>query len=105
VSGPRRGTLMHHYKVDDNGIVAVGETWSFATGHNNMAMNRAVLQVARKSTSRRTGLEESMLKPGRAVHPLLRTRACPAPRHALGQMALRVQLLAPDGKVLSEIAR
>ena len=38
---------MHHYKVYDDGIVL----WAnliIATGHNNMAMNRSVLQVARR---------------------------------------------------------
>jgi NAD-reducing hydrogenase large subunit len=41
-----RGTLIHHYRVDDLGLV----TWVnliVATGHNNLAMNRGVLQVAR----------------------------------------------------------
>ena len=41
-----RGTLIHHYRVDDLGLI----TWVnliVATGHNNLAMNRGVLQVAR----------------------------------------------------------
>jgi len=40
-----RGTLIHHYRVDDLGLI----TWVnliVATGHNNLAMNRGVLQVA-----------------------------------------------------------
>ncbi len=102
VSEAPRGTLMHHYKVDDNGLV----TWAnlvIATGHNNMAMNRAVLQVARKHV-KADRLEESMLNRVEAVircyDPCL---SCST--HALGQMALRVQLLAPDGHVLSELVR
>jgi NAD-reducing hydrogenase large subunit len=102
VSEAPRGTLMHHYKVDDNGLVE----WAnlvIATGHNNAAMNRAVLQVARKHV-KADRLEESMLNRVEAVircyDPCL---SCST--HALGQMALRVQLLAPDGKVLGEIAR
>ena len=42
-----RGTLNHHYKVDENGQI----TWAnlvIATGHNNNAMNRGVLQAARQ---------------------------------------------------------
>jgi len=38
--------LIHHYKVDDDGLVE----WVnlvIATGHNNLAMNRSVLQTAR----------------------------------------------------------
>jgi NAD-reducing hydrogenase large subunit len=41
-----RGTLIHHYRVDDMGLV----TWVnliVATGHNNLAISRGVLQVAR----------------------------------------------------------
>ena len=102
VSEAPRGTLMHHYRVDDDGIVQ----WAnlvIATGHNNMAMNRAVLQVARKHV-KADRLEESMLNRVEAVircyDPCL---SCST--HALGQMALRVQLLAPDGQVLSELVR
>jgi NAD-reducing hydrogenase large subunit len=102
VSEAPRGTLMHHYKVDDDGLVE----WAnlvIATGHNNAAMNRAVLQVARKHV-KADRLEESMLNRVEAVircyDPCL---SCST--HALGQMALRIQLLAPDGKVLGELAR
>jgi NAD-reducing hydrogenase large subunit len=41
-----QGTLLHHYRVDRDGIVQ----WAnlvIATGHNNLAMNRSVAQVAR----------------------------------------------------------
>jgi NAD-reducing hydrogenase large subunit len=102
VSEAPRGTLMHHYKVDDDGIVQ----WAnlvIATGHNNMAMNRAVLQVARHHV-KGDRLEEPMLNRVEAVircyDPCL---SCST--HALGQMALRIQLLGPDGAVLSDLAR
>jgi NAD-reducing hydrogenase large subunit len=102
VSEAPRGTLMHHYKVDDDGLVE----WVnlvIATGHNNMAMNRAVLQVARRHV-KADRLEEAMLNRVEAVircyDPCL---SCST--HALGQMAIRVQLLAPDGAVLDELAR
>ncbi|MDY0039783.1 MAG: Ni/Fe hydrogenase subunit alpha, partial [Desulforhabdus sp.] len=42
-----RGTLFHHYKVDEYGLM----TWAnmiVATGNNNLAMNRGVLQVAKR---------------------------------------------------------
>lgn len=40
-----RGTLLHHYKIDENGLM-VWANLIIATGHNNLAMNRGVLQVA-----------------------------------------------------------
>ena len=93
---------MHHYRVDDNGLVE----WVnliIATGHNNMAMNRAVLQVARRHV-KADRLEEAMLNRVEAVircyDPCL---SCST--HALGQMAIKVQLLAPGGAVLDELAR
>jgi NAD-reducing hydrogenase large subunit len=102
VSEAPRGTLMHHYKVDDDGIVQ----WAnliIATGHNNMAMNRAVLQVARHHV-KADRLEEPMLNRVEAVircyDPCL---SCST--HALGEMALRIQLLGPDGAVLDDLAR
>jgi NAD-reducing hydrogenase large subunit len=97
-----RGTLMHHYKVDDDGIVE----WAnlvIATGHNNMAMNQSVLQVARRYVKSDT-LDESMLNRVEAVircyDPCL---SCST--HALGQMALDIQLLSFEGAVLSELKR
>ena len=40
-----RGILIHHYKVDESGAIR----WAnliVATGHNNLAINRSVKQVA-----------------------------------------------------------
>jgi NAD-reducing hydrogenase large subunit len=97
-----RGTLMHHYRVDDHGIVQ----WAnllIATGHNNLAMNRGVLQAARRYL-RGDRLEEPMLNRVEAVircyDPCL---SCST--HAVGQMPLQVRLLAPDGAVLQELTR
>ena len=97
-----RGTLMHHYKVDDNGLVE----WAnlvIATGHNNMAMNRSVAQVA-KQYVKADRLEEPMLNRVEAVirsyDPCL---SCST--HSLGDMALDIQLLSPEGAVLDRIKR
>ncbi len=102
VSEAPRGTLMHHYKVDDDGIVQ----WAnlvIATGHNNMAMNQSVLQVARHYI-KGDAIEESMLNRVEAVircyDPCL---SCST--HALGQMALDIQLLGPDGALLDQLKR
>jgi NAD-reducing hydrogenase large subunit len=102
VSEAPRGTLIHHYKVDDNGLI----TWAnliIATGHNNLAMNRGVLQVA-KHYVHGTKLSEGMLNRVEAVirafDPCL---SCST--HALGQMALDVRLLGPDGELLDELRR
>ena len=102
VSEAPRGTLMHHYRVDDDGIVQ----WAnlvIATGHNNLAMNRSVAQVA-KAYVKSASLTEAMLNRVEAVircyDPCL---SCST--HALGEMPLRVQLLGPDRAVLDELVR
>ena len=95
-----RGTLFHHYKIDDQGLIR----WAnliIATGQNNLAMNRSVLQVAKHY------VHGDRLTPGalnrveaviRAYDPCL---SCST--HASGRMALQLQLLAPGGEVLDEV--
>ena len=73
-----------------------------ATGHNNLAMNRGVPQVARRYVEAQR-LTEAMLNRVEAVircyDPCL---SCST--HALGQMPLHLQLLGPDGAVVDELA-
>ena len=102
VSEAPRGTLLHHYRVDDDGIVQ----WAnlvIATGHNNLAMNRSVRQVAKRYV-KSAQLSEPMLNRVEAVircyDPCL---SCST--HALGEMALHLQLIGPDGAVLDELVR
>ena len=54
-----RGTLVHHYRVDGEGI-AQWANLVIATGHNNLAMNRSALQVRRD----RGGAVRCMRRPG-----------------------------------------
>jgi NAD-reducing hydrogenase large subunit len=97
-----RGTLLHHYKIDEHGLI-VWANLIIATGHNNLAMNRGVFQVARHFVDGER-LQEGMLNRVEAVirayDPCL---SCST--HALGRMPLRIQLLAPDGDVLDELTR
>lgn len=97
-----RGTLLHHYKIDENGLIR----WVnlvIATGHNNLAMNKGVLQVARQFI-RSPKIEEPMLNRVEAVirafDPCL---SCST--HAIGHMSLHVQLVAADGEVVDEVRR
>jgi NAD-reducing hydrogenase large subunit len=99
VSEAPRGTLMHHYRIDERGLME----WAnlvIATGHNNMAMNRGVLQVARhfvKDGQMTEGTLNRVEAVIRAFDPCL---SCST--HAAGQMPLHVQLLAADGAVVDE---
>ncbi|HWR51784.1 MAG TPA: Ni/Fe hydrogenase subunit alpha, partial [Bryobacteraceae bacterium] len=95
-----RGTLIHHYKVDDKGAI----TWAnliVATGHNNLAMDRSVEQVAKRFVDG-TKLSEGMLNRVQAVvrayDPCL---SCST--HATGGPALAIELRGADGTLLDEI--
>jgi NAD-reducing hydrogenase large subunit len=102
VSEAPRGTLLHHYRVDDDGLVE----WAnlvIATGHNNLAMNESITQVARTYV-KSDQLTEAMLNRVEAVircyDPCL---SCST--HALGDMPLHISLVTPDGTVVDEIRR
>ncbi len=92
-----RGTLIHHYQVDENDLVTMANL-IVSTTHNNQAMNEAVRQVARQYLNGREiteGLLNHIEVAIRAFDPCL---SCAT--HALGQMPLAVELQGPDGQVL-----
>ncbi len=97
-----RGTLMHHYKVDENGKI----TWAnlvIATGQNNHAMNQGVLQAAKhfvKNGKFTEGILNRVEAVVRTFDPCL---SCSS--HAVGQMPLVLSLLSADGKVLDRVVR
>jgi NAD-reducing hydrogenase large subunit len=101
VSEAPRGTLIHHYKVDRNGLI-VWANMIIATGHNNAAMNRGVLQVARHYVHGNK-LQEGMLNRVEAVirafDPCL---SCST--HADGRMALEVELRSSQGELLDVLS-
>jgi NAD-reducing hydrogenase large subunit len=95
-----RGILIHHYKVDDCGAMQ----WSnlvIATGHNNLAINRSIEQVARHYVHGER-IEEGMLNRVsavvRAYDPCL---SCST--HAGGIVPMRIELVAADGRVLDGV--
>jgi NAD-reducing hydrogenase large subunit len=102
VSEAPRGTLFHHYRVKRGGLLSFVNL-VIATGQNNLAMNQAILQIARRFVLG-DRLSEGMLnrvEAGiRAFDPCL---SCST--HALGRIPLRVQLLGPDGALRDEVRR
>lgn len=97
-----RGTLFHHYWVDEGGVIQKVNL-IVSTGHNNLAMNRTVAQIAAHYLSGREineGLLNRLEGGIRTYDPCL---SCSV--HAVGEMPLRVVLLGPDGEVLGERKR
>ncbi len=97
-----RGTLIHHYKVDQDGIIKQCNM-IIATEHNNLAYNKAVTQVAKKYVNSKK-LKEGMLNRVEAVirafDPCL---SCAT--HAVGKMPLEIQLKDSEGKLIDEKIR
>ena len=102
VSEAPRGTLMHHYRIDENGLIEYANL-IIATGHNNMAMNRGVKQVAQHFI-RGEKIEEGMLN---RVEAVIRTfdPCLSCSTHAMGKMPMQVELIAPDGRVVDTARR
>ena len=102
ISEAPRGTLIHHYRIDDDGLMTWGNL-IIATGHNNLAMNRGVKQVAEHFVDG-NNLQEGMLNRVEAVirsfDPCL---SCST--HAIGQMPLRIDLVDASGNRLDALER
>jgi NAD-reducing hydrogenase large subunit len=102
VSEAPRGTLFHHYQVDEHGLLE-RVNLLIATGQNNLAMNETVAQIARRYVSGQKlteGILNRVEAGVRAFDPCL---SCST--HAAGQMPLSVRLLGPDGALLDEVRR
>ncbi len=102
VSEAPRGTLFHEYHVDDTGVLQKVNL-IIATGQNNMAMNKTVKQIAQAYVNGHD-LTEGVLN--RIEHGIRMYDPClSCSTHALGQMPLQVQLVAPTGEVVAEHSR
>jgi len=92
-----RGTLIHHYKVNEDGAI----TWAnliVATGHNNLAISRSVDQVARRyidGAKMQEGMLNRVSAVVRAYDPCL---SCST--HADGQYPVDIQLVNAAGAVV-----
>jgi NAD-reducing hydrogenase large subunit len=97
-----RGTLIHHYRVDEHDQVTMANL-IVSTTHNNEPMNRAVKGVAEKYFDGREvteGLLNRIEVAIRAYDPCL---SCAT--HAMGRMPLSVAVIGPEGKELSRRVR
>jgi NAD-reducing hydrogenase large subunit len=95
-----RGTLFHHYKVNENDQITMCNL-IVSTTSNNEAMNRAVRGVADEYISEQAEVTEGMLNRVevaiRAYDPCL---SCAT--HAMGKMPLSVELIDHEGSKISE---
>ena len=94
-----RGTLFHHYQVDENDLVTMANL-IVSTTNNNHAMNTAVREVASKyldGNEITEGLLNHIEVAIRAYDPCL---SCAT--HAIGKMPLEVTLIDAEGNELDK---
>ncbi len=97
-----RGTLFHEYTVDDDGLIT-SVNMVIATGQNNLAMNRTVLQIAREFVHGADVTEGALnrVEAGiRAYDPCL---SCST--HAFGQMPMLIEITDAHGEVIAMARR
>jgi NAD-reducing hydrogenase large subunit len=97
-----RGTLIHHYHVNEDDLVDRA-TLIVSTTNNNQAMNESIRQVAKRYLDGRKlteGLLNHIEVAVRAFDPCL---SCST--HALGKMALAVELVDAEGGVLDRLSK
>lgn len=97
-----RGTLFHHYRIDDDGLVEKANL-IVSTTNNNQAMNESIRHVATQHLEGKT-LNEALLNhievAIRAYDPCL---SCAT--HALGKMPLLVELRDLQDRLLGRIEK
>ena len=80
-------------------------TWAnliVATGHNNLAIGRGILQVAKRFVDGSKIQEGALNRVSALVRAYDPCLSCST--HALGTVPLRMQLVGPDGRLLDEVA-
>jgi NAD-reducing hydrogenase large subunit len=95
-----RGTLIHHYQVDEKGMITKCNL-IVSTTHNNEPMNQAVKWVAEHELDGKPEITEAMLNEVevviRAYDPCL---SCAT--HAMGKMPLHVSVYDHNDNLLNE---
>lgn len=97
-----RGTLFHHYQIDEQGLI-VKANLLVSTTSNNQAMNESVRSVANRYLDGHEiteGLLNHLEVAVRAYDPCL---SCAT--HALGKMPLQVELVDAEGTLLDRVTK
>lgn len=97
-----RGTLFHHYKVDENDQVTFANL-IVSTTNNNQAMNESVRQVANEYLSGREVTPELLNHIEVAIRAYDPCLSCAT--HAVGSMPLLVELANMQGSPLDQLYR
>jgi len=97
-----RGILFHHYEVDDIGLMKKANL-VIATCQNNLAMNKAVEQAAKRFVNPARLTEGMLNRVEAAIRCYDPCLSCST--HAFGQMPLEVEIRDHSGNLLSRFTR
>ncbi len=97
-----RGTLLHHYEIDDQGLITKANL-IVSTTHNNQAMNESIRHVANQYISGNKITEPLLNQLEIAIRAYDPCLSCAT--HALGQMPLEVSLQDRQGNEIDKLVK
>jgi NAD-reducing hydrogenase large subunit len=97
-----RGILFHDYHVDKDGKV-LKTNLLIATGQNNLAMNRSVLDVARQVVRKGSASEGALNRVEGAIRCYDPCLSCST--HALGRMPISMEIFDARGQLIKTVSR
>ena len=97
-----RGVLIHHYRVNDEGLITKANL-IVSTTHNNTAMNESVRQVAAEYLDGRKLTEPLLNRIEIAIRAYDPCLSCAT--HAIGKMPLEVTLVDSSGQTLHRLLK
>jgi F420-non-reducing hydrogenase large subunit len=97
-----RGTLIHDYTVNDKGFITKANL-IVATGHNNRAIDRGVLQASQKLIHGDNVSEGTLNRIEMVVRAYDPCVSCAT--HAIGRMPIMLTVIDSEGKIVREVTR
>jgi F420-non-reducing hydrogenase large subunit len=97
-----RGTLIHDYTVDEKGFITKANL-IVATGHNNRAINRGVLQASQKLIHGDSVSEGTLNRIEMVVRAYDPCVSCAT--HAVGRMPIILTVMDSEGRIVREVRR
>lgn len=97
-----RGTLIHHYQVDEKGAITKVNL-IVATGHNNYAMNKGVEMVARQYVHGGTVKEGALNRMEHVIRCYDPCLSCST--HAVGRMPLKMTIVDENGREIRTVEK
>jgi NAD-reducing hydrogenase large subunit len=97
-----RGTLFHHYEVDDNDLIQKANL-IVSTTNNNQAMNESIRKVAHDQLNGQEITEPLLNNIEVAIRAYDPCLSCAT--HAVGKMPLQVELRSKNGELVHRLQR